>query len=116
MTEKNDSVYLRHILDSIKAIERFSKNLDKQKLISNRLRQSAIIREVEIIGEAVKNISETLKNKYPVIEWKVIARTRDKMIHQYFGVDLNILWEIIKIDLPKLKEEIETILRRERLS
>ena len=74
--------------------------------MSDRLRQSAIIREIEIIGEAVKNVSENLKNKHREIEWKEIIGTRDKMIHHYFGVDLNIVWNIIKIYLPDLKEKV----------
>lgn len=103
---KYDLIFIEHILDSINAIEKFSRDLNKEKLISNRLKQSAIIREIEIIGEAVKNISENLKNKHRDVEWKEIAGTRDKMIHHYFGVDLNIVWNIIKIDLPNLKNKI----------
>ncbi len=64
MTEKDDLAFIEHILESINAIENFSKNLSKEELVSNRLKQSAIIREIEIIGEAVKNISENLKEKY----------------------------------------------------
>jgi len=109
MTIKNDSVFIEHILDSINAIENFSMNLNREELTSNRLKQSAIIREIEIIGEAVKNISENIKNKHKEIEWKDIVGTRDKMIHHYFGVDLNIVWDIIKKDLPKLKKQIEKI-------
>jgi len=103
---KDDLAFIEHILDSISAIEKFSKNMNKEKLMSDRLKQSAIIREIEIIGEAVKNISESLKNKHPEIEWKEIVGTRDKMIHNYFGVDLNIVWDIIKINLPDLKNKI----------
>ena len=106
---KNDLPFIEHILDSISAIEKFSKNMKKEKLISDRLKQSAIVREIEIIGEAVKNISEGLKNKHREIEWKEIAGTRDKMIHHYFGVDLNIVWDIVKINLPDLKDKILNI-------
>ena len=106
---KEDSPLIEHILDSIAAIESFSKNMKKEKLISSRLKQSAIVREIEIIGEAVKNISKNLKNKHPEIEWKEIVGTRDKMIHHYFGVDLNIIWNIIKINIPDLKEKIAKI-------
>ena len=106
---KEDLPLIEHILDSIAAIESFSKNMKKEKLISSRLKQSAIVREIEIIGEAVKNISKNLKNKHPEIEWKEIVGTRDKMIHHYFGVDLNIIWNIIKINIPDLKEKIAKI-------
>ena len=109
MAEKEDLIFIEHILDSILAIENFSKNLPKEKLASSRLKKSAIIREIEVIGEAVKNISKNLKDKYKEIEWSNISSTRDKMIHHYFGVDLNIVFDIIKKDLPKLKKLIEKI-------
>lgn len=114
MNEKEDLAFIQHILESIKAIEDFSKGISKEELISNRLKQSATIREIEIIGEAVKNISENLKKKHREIEWGDIAGTRDKMIHHYFGVDLNIVWDIIKRDIPRLKRRIERI--KEELS
>ncbi len=112
MNEKDDLAFIKHILESINAIENFSKNLSKEELISNRLKQSAIVREIEIIGEAVKNISKILKNKHGEIEWKNIAGTRDKIIHHYFGVDLNIVWAIIKRDIPTLKKKIEKIKKK----
>ncbi len=103
---KDDIALIGHILDSINAIEAFSNGLTKEKLMSDRLRQSAIIREIEIIGEAVKNISKSLKDKHRKIEWKYIAGTRDNLIHHYFGVDFNIVWDIIKVNLPSLKGKI----------
>ena len=106
---KDDLIFIKHILDSIDAIERFSKNLTKEKLIKNRLKQSAIVREIEIIGEAVKNMSDKLKYNHSEIEWKEIAGTRDKMIHHYFGVDLDIVLGIIKHDIPILKKQISKI-------
>jgi len=103
---KDDLAFIEHILDSINAIKEFSKDINKETLVSDRLRQSAIVREIEIIGEATRNISENLKNKHPEIEWREIVGTRDKMIHHYFGVDLNIIWDIVNINLPDLKEKI----------
>lgn len=110
MNEKDDLAFIKHILESINAIENFSKNLSKEELISNRLKQSAIVREIEIIGEAVKNISKILKNKHGEIEWKNIAGTRDKIIHHYFGVDLNIVWAILTSDVPKMERDINNII------
>ncbi len=111
MNEKDNLAFIEHILDSINAIEEFSKDINREELSSNRLKQSAIVREIEIIGEAVKNISENLKNRHKEIEWKDISGTRDKMIHHYFGVDLNIVWDIIKINLPDLRNKILRIKR-----
>jgi len=103
---KEDLPFIEHILDSIKAIEDFSKNISRKELNTNRLEQSAIVREIEIIGEAVKNISKETKSKNKEIEWQKIAGTRDKMIHHYFGVDLDIIWGIIKKELPILKKQM----------
>ena len=104
--EKNNSVFIKHILDSINAVENFSKDISKQEFGGNRLVQSAVVREIEIIGEAVKNLSEEFKNKNKEIPWKEIIGTRDKMIHHYFGIDLEIVWEIIKFGLPELKTQM----------
>jgi uncharacterized protein with HEPN domain len=73
----------------------------------------ACIRNVEILGEAGKNISLEFKEKYPEIEWSAIARTRDKLIHSYFGVDVEILWKIVKYDIPELKQKLENITYKE---
>lgn len=106
MKSKDDLPFIEHILDSITAIETFSKGLTRMQFISDRLRHSAIVREIEIIGEAVKNISSQLKNKHKDIEWKEIAGTGDKMIHHYFGIDLGVVWAIVKFNLPHLKKRI----------
>ena len=109
MRAKSDIVFIEHILDSINAIESFSKNMTERELTSNRLKQSAIVREIEIIGEAAKNISEEFKNKHKEVPWKEIIGTRDKLIHHYFGVDLNIIWRIVKTFIPELKKILENI-------
>lgn len=109
MNEKTDLSFIEHILDSINAIEEFSKGMTKKELTSDRLKQSAIVREIEIIGEAVKNISNKTKEKHKEVVWKEIVGTRDKMIHHYFGVDMNIIWKIIREDLPELKRQMQDI-------
>ena len=75
------------------------------------MRQSAIIRQLEIIGEATKNIPNTFRNKHPHITWRDIAGFRDVLTHAYFGVNLEKVWEIIKTDLPKLKKDMEKIIK-----
>lgn len=109
MTNEDSKIYIDHILENVKDIEEFSKNLTKNKLLKDKLRQKAIIRSIEIIGEAVKNLPESFKKNYSQLPWRKIAGTRDRIIHHYFGVDLDIIWEIIKKDLPTLKKQIQII-------
>src|SRR3989344_3417044 len=111
--KKDPLVFVNHILENIENIELFSKNLSKKDLLGNIEKQYAVIRGIEIIGEAVKNIPLSFREKYPSVKWNEIARTRDKLIHQYFGVDLNLLWDIIKEELPILKKQIKNILEKE---
>lgn len=111
MKEKTDEVYLKHILDAIQDIGVFSKDLTFDDLTKNRMAQSAIVRQLEIIGEASKNIETTFKNENPQIPWRDIEDMRNKLIHEYFGVDLEIVWKTIKEDLFKLKEQILEILK-----
>ena len=102
----NDVTYIKHILDAINDIESSIKGLSKEKFQKSKDIRDACVRRLEIIGEAVKNISQETKAKYPLIEWKKIAGTRDMIIHSYFNVDLDIVWDIIKKDLPDLKTKI----------
>lgn len=108
---KKDSAYLKHILDTISDIESFTENVTKEKFFENREKQYAVLRAIEIIGEATKNLSKELKSKHPQIPWKDIAGMRDKLIHQYFGVDLKLVWETIKNKLPELKKQLSKILK-----
>ena len=103
---KDSVVFINHILDSIENIEDFIKGISKYEFLKNREKQSAIIREIEIIGEAVANLPKSFKDSYSEIPWKEIVGTRDKMIHHYFGVDLDIVWRIIKKDIVYLKQKI----------
>ena len=80
--------------------------MTKSNFLKKDLIQSAIIRKIEIIGEAVKNLPKEIIVKYPDIEWNKIAGTRDKLIHNYFGVDLDLIWKSVKTDIPKLKKQI----------
>ena len=107
---KEIKIFILHILENIEKIESFSKNMSKENLGKDEQKQYAIIRAIEIIGEAAKNLPVSFKNKYSNIPWKEIIGTRDKIIHHYFGIDLNIVWDIIKKDLPDLKGKIKKIL------
>jgi uncharacterized protein with HEPN domain len=109
--KRRETLFIKDILKNILLIEDSIKNLSKTEFIKNKLIIDATVRRLEVIGEAVKNISEEIKTKYPEIEWKKIAGTRDTIIHAYFSVDLDIIWEIIKWDIPILKNKILKIER-----
>ena len=109
---KDTIVFVNHINDAISDIEEFIKNCEQEDFFKSKLIQSAVIRQIEIIGEATKNIPSDFKEKYPYVEWKDMAGMRDKLIHNYFGVSAKIVWKVIKNDLPKLKADIQKILQK----
>jgi len=109
---KEPKIFIEHILESIKNIESFSKGISKDKFTKDRKTQSAVVRELEIIGEATKNLTLDFVDKYPNVEWKKIAGLRDKLIHHYFGVRLDRIWKVIQKDIPKLKKDINEILNK----
>jgi uncharacterized protein with HEPN domain len=99
-------LFIDDILENIGYIESFSKDLSKKELEKNELKQYAIIRAIEIIGEAVKNIPNSFRNNYSELPWKKIAGMRDIITHGYFRVDLDAVWLVIRKDLPDLKQKI----------
>lgn len=107
---KDDSVFLNHILDAINQINEYTENMTFEDFLETRLVQDAVIRQLEIIGEATKNLSSKTTENYPQIPWKEIAGMRDKLIHVYFGVDLEEVWNTAKRDIPELNRVVEIIL------
>ena len=103
---KEPLIFIEHILDNIKNIETFMKNISKRHFFKNKEKQNAVIRSIEIVGEAVKNIPNSFRKKYSNIPWIKIAGMRDKLMHHYFGINLNTVWKVIKEDLPDLKKKI----------
>lgn len=104
-------LYLDDILQAIKKIEKYTKGLSLAELKKHDLVIDGVVRNLEIIGEAVKNIPSHIKDKYPDVEWKKISGLRDILAHEYFGIDLEILWDIIKNKLPGFKKEISCLLK-----
>jgi uncharacterized protein with HEPN domain len=110
MKKPNDIDRLNHILDAIGKIERYLQNFDLKKFQSDELTIDAVVRNIEIIGEATTCLDRGLKAKYPEIEWRFATAIRNRLIHGYFDVDAEIVWDTTQNDLPKLKTEIEKIL------
>lgn len=105
-------LYLEDIKQAIKSVETYSKGLNFDKLKNNRMAIDAIVRNLEIIGEASKNIPSDVKKENPEVEWKKIAGLRDILAHEYFAVDLEVLWDIIVNKLPAFKKEISDLLNK----
>ncbi|HBC46346.1 MAG TPA: hypothetical protein DEO84_02105 [candidate division Zixibacteria bacterium] len=104
--KKDASVLVEHILESIELIEQYLKGKSKIDFMGSTQLQDSVIRRIEIIGEAVRNIPDDIKSKYQDIRWKEISGMRDILIHKYFGLDLELTWEAAVKDIPDLKEKI----------
>ena len=104
-------LYLKDILAALKSVETFVEKISFEEFCADDKTASAVIRKFEIIGEATKNIPEDLRRQYPQIPWKEMAGMRDRLIHFYFGVDPQLVWTTVKERLPKLKPQIQNILK-----
>lgn len=103
---KHDAIYIGHILDAIGTIRSHTAGKNREDFLDNKLIQDAVIREIEIIGETAKNVSNDYQKLHPAIAWKDIAGMRDKLIHGYFGVDLSLVWKTVQEDLSPLEQEL----------
>jgi len=110
MSKRADIEFLADSKEAILRINAYVGDLSYERFLEDKKTQDAVVRNLEVIGETAKNISEELKDKYPQIRWKDLAGVRDKLIHHYFGVNFDIVWNIVKEELP------EIIPRREWLS
>ena len=111
---RSQLLYLSDIQDAIGNIQVYVGDLSFETFKKDRMRIDAVVRNFEVIGEAVKNLSDDLKAQFPGTDWKAVAGFRDTLIHGYFGVDIEILWDIIVNKIPLLQEEVEKIIEFEK--
>ncbi len=110
MKKRDYGDFVQDILDSINDIGSFIEGMDFEDFIKDKKTIYSVIRAIEIIGEATKNVPEHMKKKYPEVPWKKMAGMRDSLVHEYFGVDLEILWGTAKEDVPQLKAPVSKVL------
>jgi uncharacterized protein with HEPN domain len=108
---KDDTVYLRHIWDAIAQIQSYLDEKSFQEFIANKMAQDAVVRQLEIIGEASRNLSEDFCKLHPEVPWSQIVGMRNRMAHDYLNVDMEIVWDIVTHDLPALKLRLAELLR-----
>ncbi|MDZ7399368.1 MAG: DUF86 domain-containing protein [candidate division KSB1 bacterium] len=113
MSKRDDLDLVKDIQEAIRRINSYVKMLDYDDFFEDIKTQDAVVRNLEIVGEAIKSISENLKEKYPEIQWKELAGLRDKLIHHYFGVNYDIVWHIVKNELPDILYHLEKLVNIE---
>ncbi|MDI6739407.1 MAG: DUF86 domain-containing protein [Candidatus Edwardsbacteria bacterium] len=113
MSDRADRDFLRDIQEAVRRIRAYTDEMTYDRFLADIKTQDAVIHNMEIIGEATKSLSAGLRGKYPDVPWKGMAGVRDRLIHRYFGVNLDIVWDIVAVELPALESQVEAILKRE---
>ena len=108
--KRDYGLYVKDILEAIESIESFVGDMDFNEFLNDDKTKSAIVWKIGIIGEATKNVPSTIRNKYKELPWKQMAKMRDKISHLYFGIRYDIIWKVIKENLPAIKPSIENVL------
>lgn len=109
MSKRTDTAVIQDIKESINRILSYTSNMDYDDFLQDHKTQDAVIRNIEILGEATKLLTDETKKNYPDIPWKDIAGTRDKLIHDYFGVNIDIVWDIAQNEMPILSSQLRDI-------
>jgi len=105
-------VYIKYMLESIMLIQEYTREVSREDFLGRTYLQDAVIRRLEIIGEAVKSLPPDFRERHDEIPWQRIAGMRDVLIHEYFGVDLNLTWQTVQQDLPQLRSRLEQVLQQ----
>lgn len=106
--------YLRHILDEVIYLEGRAERLSQDEFMQDETLKRAFVRSLEIIGEATKNISMDIRQKYGQVDWRAMAGMRDRLIHRYFGIDYDLVWDVVINKMPILHQEIQQIIQKEK--
>lgn len=114
MSKRDWRILLEDILEAVAKIEHYTKNLTRDDFIKNSMVVDAVVRNFEIIGEASKNVPTEVQNKLPHIPWKKLSGIRNRIVHEYFGVDINIIWFIIENELSQLKQTVTKGLKNKK--
>ncbi len=114
MSERTDGDYLQDIREAVHRIRTYTDSMTYKHFLADLKTQDAVIRNIEIIGEAAKSLSTKLRESYPDMPWKSMAGVRVRLIHHYFGVNLDIVWTIVTEELPALETQITALLQKER--
>ncbi|UFH56893.1 DUF86 domain-containing protein [Spirosoma sp. KNUC1025] len=112
MSKRSAYSLLVDMFEALEAIQEYSAGLDYESFRSNRLVRDAVVRNIQVLGEAANRIPKTFRDKYTTIEWMRIIRTRHILVHDYFGLDYEIIWRIISVHLPPLQQTIKTDFRK----
>jgi uncharacterized protein with HEPN domain len=110
--ERNWKLFIMDILESINKIEKYIEGLNYEQFVRDEKTKDAVVRNLEIIGEAANQIPKEIQQKFSNVPWAQIIAMRNRMIHGYFAIDYRIVWDIVKIDIPSLKKELELILQK----
>lgn len=110
--KRDYKLFVKDIIQAMESIERFVGDMNIDELMQEDMASSAVIRKFEIIGEATKHIPDEMKKKYPQVPWQGMAGMRDRLIHAYFGIDYDLVWNAIKVEIPKAMQGLKNMLAK----